>query len=214
MKSVLVACPTALVKDYALDAYLAGFEALEYDNRDLLMVDTTDDEGEYASKLLAMGVNVVHIDPDREGGGLYATIDRAWEVILKKGSAYDYVLSLESDTVIAPEGLTQMVAIANMFRAVVVRHAYMHRKVSGYAPNLGILLLRRDAIGPILDRKDENGVYVHESRRFMIESLQSGMPVFDVYNLFETHHHLEDGVIEKKVVWGHGIKAGGIGAPE
>ena len=59
---VLVACPVAEIKNYALDEYMDAYTNYEYENKSLFMVDNTiDDGGEYHEKLLARGINSVHI---------------------------------------------------------------------------------------------------------------------------------------------------------
>ena len=94
--SVLVACPTYSGLASCLDDYLAAYAGVRLDAPDLMLVDNTDDDGEYArsisAKVEAVGGYVKRIEPSEDWED---TFYRAWGVILPHAlwNGYTWVLS-------------------------------------------------------------------------------------------------------------------------
>jgi hypothetical protein len=170
---VLVACPTYAGKEYALDAWVAGFRALDYPDLSAYQVDNTnralDPDLRFFGRVKATGIEVSHLDPwpdwDR-------TFKRCWELILQRAQQLDayWVLSMEADNVVAPEGLRIMVDLALAANAHLVTHSYpMHRsaaQASGADPEtffyneLGCALMSRSLLARAIDEFDEHGQMV------------------------------------------------------
>lgn len=140
--SVLVACPTYRGKRYALVHYMESFEAFEYPNRDLLLVDNTGDEGKYAAWLeREFGVGVRHIEPEPE---FEDTFLRAWEIITDYAVEHQYgwVLSLEQDVIAPPMLIDTLLNAATYIGAPFVTHTYpFHDGKDGYYQGLGCTLM-------------------------------------------------------------------------
>lgn len=167
--SVLVACPTYAGKEYALDAWVAGYEAMEYEPRHAYQVDNTATSTAYFDRVKATGIEATHVVPwpdwDR-------TFKRCWELILQRAQALDcyWVLSMEADNVAAPEGLGLMVDMALTGNCHLVTHSYpMHKsaaEASGVDPEqfyydeLGCMLMSRRLLERALDEYDEYGQMV------------------------------------------------------
>ncbi len=170
---VLVACPTYAGKEYALDAWVAGFAALEYPDKFAYQVDNTnrslDPELRYFDRIRATGIDATHMDPwpdwDR-------TFRRCWGLILEHAQALGayWVLSMEADNVVAPEGLGVMVDLALAGAAHLVTHSYpMHASAAAasgkdpgtfYYNELGCALMSRSLLARALDEYDEYGQMV------------------------------------------------------
>jgi len=127
---VLVACPTYAVKEYALDAWVAGSEAMTYAPRYAYQVDNTAVSEAYFERVKATGIDATHIVPwpdwDR-------TFKRCWELILERAQRLDcyWILSMEADNVVAPEGLGIMVDMALAGACHLVTHSYpQHRSAA------------------------------------------------------------------------------------
>ena len=166
---VLVAAPTYAGKEYALDAWVAGFHALDYEPKYAYMVDNTAVSEAYFRRIEATGIQATHVVPwpdwDR-------TFRRCWELILQRAQALDcyWVLSMEADNVVAPEGLGIMVDLALAGNAHLVTHSYPQHKsaalASGADPEgfyyneLGCALISRSLLARALDEYDEYGQMV------------------------------------------------------
>lgn len=168
--SVLVACPTYAGKEYSLEAWKAGYEALVYDEpKFAYQVDNTAAGTGYFERLKDLGISATHIAPwpdwDR-------TFKRCWELIAERARDLDcyWVLSMEADNVVAPEGLQIMVDMALAGNCHLVTHSYpMHRsaaEASGVDPDtfyyneLGCMLMSRRLLERALHEFDEYGQMV------------------------------------------------------
>lgn len=166
---VLVACPTYGGKEYALDAWVAGFNALDYEPKYAYQVDNTAVSEKYFDRIVATGIQATHVVPwpdwDR-------TFRRCWELILQRAQALDcyWILSMEADNIVAPEGLGIMVDLALASNAHLVTHSYPQHKsaalASGADPEgfyyneLGCALISRSLLVRALDEYDEYGQMV------------------------------------------------------
>ena len=166
---VLVACPTYAGKEYALDAWKAGFDAMTYQPRVAYQVDNTAISEAYFDRIRGLGIDSTHVVPwpdwDR-------TFKRCWELILERAQQLDcyWILSMEADNVVAPEGLGIMVDMALDGACHLVTHSYpMHRtaaEASGVDPEtfyyneLGCMLMTRSLLARTLDEFDEYGQMV------------------------------------------------------
>lgn len=173
---VLVACPTYAGKEYALDAWAAGFRAMRDAHPEPVyayQVDNTnralDPDLRYLARLTAAGIDASHLDPWNDWD---RTFRRCWEAILDRARDLDcyWVLSMEADNVVAPEGLGIMVGIALAGACHLVTHSYpMHRsaaEASGADPEqfyyneLGCALMTRSLLARALEEWDEFGQMV------------------------------------------------------
>jgi hypothetical protein len=168
--SVLVGCPTYAGKEYSLDAWLEGARGFTYDEPVYLyQVDNTAISSAYFERLKDKGLSASHLDPwpdwDR-------TFKRCWELIAERARDLDcyWVLSMEADNVVAPEGLRIMVDLALAGNCHLVTHSYpMHKsaaEASGVDPEtfyyneLGCMLMSRRLLERALDEYDEYGQMV------------------------------------------------------
>jgi hypothetical protein len=186
--TVLVACPTAAVKNYCLQKYVDAYKAFTYKDKYLLFMDTTPmDGGENLALLCSLGAQCDHIEPHPD---LRDTVDAAWKRIVTVSAFgnYEYILSLESDVIAPPETLSVMVSLADMYGAAQVRHSYPLRKKEGLVHALGCTLwptwLFRHGF-------ELNGLHF-ETRCTQI-ALASGEPLLDVHNMLKLQHLDEDG---------------------
>jgi hypothetical protein len=152
---VLVACPTYAGKQYALDEWVEGYKALAYEPKCAYQVDNTNESQAYFEEIKKKGIDCTYLQPwpdwDR-------TFKRCWELILSRAQAFDcyWILSMEADNVVAPEGLEIMVNMALYGAVHLVTHAYpMHEsaaKASGmkatdwYYHELGCMLMSRQLL--------------------------------------------------------------------
>ena len=168
--SVLVACPTYAGKEYALDRWVASARSLVYPEPiHFYQVDNTAVSLAYFERIKATGIDASHLDPwpdwDR-------TFKRCWELILERARALDcyWVLSMEADNLVAPEGLELMVDLALAGGCHLVSHSYpMHKsaaEASGVDPEtfyydeLGCMLMTRRLLERTIDEFDEYGQMV------------------------------------------------------
>lgn len=102
---VLVATPTTSAKRYILALWLRTLQRLTYANKDILIVDNSDDGGAYAQMIADLGFPVVR---SRHMENPYDQLIAARNLIREHAVAngYDYWLSLESD-VIPPEDVIE-----------------------------------------------------------------------------------------------------------
>jgi hypothetical protein len=171
---VLVACPTYAGKEYALGAWVAAARGFTYDEPvHAYQVDNTnraiDPELRYFDRVRATGIDASHLDPwpdwDR-------TFKRCWEAILERAQQLDcyWILSMEADNLVAPEGLGIMVDLALAGNAHLVTHSYpMHRSAAEaagvdpetfYYDELGCMLMTRSLLARALEEYDEYGQMV------------------------------------------------------
>lgn len=167
--SVLVACPTYAGKEYALEAWAAGYHAMTYEPRFAYQVDNTAVSEAYFDRIRETGISATHLVPwpdwDR-------TFKRCWDLIAEHARSLDcyWVLSMEADNVVAPEGLGIMVDMALAGNCHLVTHSYpMHRsaaEASGRDPEtfyyneLGCMLMSRRLLERSLEEYDEYGQLV------------------------------------------------------
>jgi len=125
MERILVACPTYIGKDYCKAEYLAAYEALDWPNKTLLMVDTTNYPG---------GPNV-KIGKGMEGIRQYFLV-----------GPYDYWLNLEADIIAPPETVRVLLKYAGK-EAAWVTHAYpLRHNPTEQAASFGCSLFSRRII--------------------------------------------------------------------
>lgn len=200
---VLVACPTYAGKEYALDAWVAGFKALTYEQKFAYQVDNTRVSPAYFEKLKSKGIDCTHLTPwpdwDR-------TFYRCWQLMLKRAQDLDcyWVYSVEADNVPAPESLEIMVNVALYGNLHLVTHAYPMHKTAAKASNipedsflyseLGCMLMTRSLLERAIEEFEEYGnivsaIFGSESRyaggyaklmnRFKVEHLDGYEMSFD-----------------------------------
>lgn len=150
---ILIACPTADVKDYCLNEYLDAYEAFVTDEElDLFMVDTTPGSTHYMNKLREMGVDCVHMQPPYYPmlNCLVYTVSKAWEVIIKEAweREVDYILSLEVDVIAPPEAVDILLKVAEENGAQIVAHSYPYVGWRNGAHSLGCMLIDRFLFEP------------------------------------------------------------------
>lgn len=167
---VLVACPTYAGKEYALDAWVAGVRALQYDGEvHAFQVDNTAVSMGYFERIKATGISASHLTPWPDWDRTFLA---CWRAILERAQELDayWVLSMEADNVVAPEGLAVMVDMALAGNCHLVSHSYpMHKsaaEASGadpetfYYDELGCMLMTRSLLARALDEYDEYGQMV------------------------------------------------------
>lgn len=99
-KRILVACPTAEGKDYALEKWVETAKSLTYDNYDIHLVDNSE-TSDYMNDVRERFGDVLTINRvspsqyDSFRHALAKSHNRCSEKVLKEG--YDYLLHLESD---------------------------------------------------------------------------------------------------------------------
>lgn len=153
--SVLVGCPTYAGLSECLDEYLEAFKNLSWFNRRLILVDNTDDGGEYAAKIRPkveeVGGILKRVEPSEDWEDTFC---RSWHVILMhaKWNGYTWVWSLEQD-VIAPElALDTMLNAACYLKAPFVTHTYpYHGGKPGYYQGLGCTLMKTELVTAALE---------------------------------------------------------------
>jgi hypothetical protein len=191
---VLMACPTYAGKEYALDAWIAGFKAQTYTDKHAYQVDNTRVSTAYYEQMRAKGIDVTHLTPwpdwDR-------TFYRCWQLILERAKALDcyWVLSVEADNVPAPDAMERMVDLALAGRVHLVTHAYpMHAAAaraagipedSFYYHELGCMLLSRSLLERVIDEFEEWGQIVQAI--FTVNDRYHG-GYMKLTNLFEVQH--------------------------
>jgi hypothetical protein len=152
MDSVLVACPTARVKDYALDSYLRAYNSFNYDNKNLLMVDTSPIGDNYDEKLIKDGVETV-VRYECSILSLPYTITRVWEEVLIPyawETNVDWVFHLESDVICPPNTIDYLLSAANTYGASIVSHSYGCRSYQElkFTQSIGCIMFKRSVFKP------------------------------------------------------------------
>jgi hypothetical protein len=167
--AVLVACPNYAGKEYALGAWVDGFHGLDYEPKYAYMVDNTSVSMGFFELIRSVGISASHLTPYP---GWDRTFKRCWDLIAERARELDcyWVLSMEADNVVAPEGLAIMVDMALAGNCHLVTHSYpMHRsaaEASGVDPEtfyyneLGCMLMSRRLLERALDEYDEYGQMV------------------------------------------------------
>jgi hypothetical protein len=166
---VLVACPTYAGKEYCVDQWIAGFNAISYADKFAYQVDNTRISPAFYELLKEKGVDCTHLVPwpdwDR-------TFYACWKLILQRAQALDcyWVFSVEADNVPAPESLRLMTNLALLGKVHLVTHACpMHAsaaKASGVPENsfyyheLGCTLISRSLLERAIAEFEEHGQIV------------------------------------------------------
>lgn len=166
---VLVACPTYAGKQYCLDQWVAGFDALDYKDKWAYQVDNTRVSPAYYDLLKSKRIDCTHLIP-------WADWDRTffacWKLILKRAVDLDcyWVFSVEADNVPAPESLRLMINLAILGKVHLITHACpMHKSAaeasgvpedSYYYHELGCMLLSRSLLQRVIDEFEEFGQMV------------------------------------------------------
>ncbi|KKM70114.1 hypothetical protein LCGC14_1444010 [marine sediment metagenome] len=99
---VLIGGPTSVHKDYCVQELVKAVKQLKrYPNCEILFVDNTYDDGQFAHKMRRLGIPTIHIKPANENVPTRKRLVdcRNWlrEKALRDG--FDYLLSFESDLV-------------------------------------------------------------------------------------------------------------------
>lgn len=164
--AVLMACPTYAGKEYCLDAWVRGYDLLDYEPKYAYQVDNTRGTQNYFQRIKRTGILCTHIDPWKDWD---RTFRRCWELILERAKKLNcyWVYSVEADNVPAPESLRIMVDIALMGAIHLVTHVYpMHEtaaKASGlkgnefYYNELGCMLMTTSLLERAVKEFEEYG---------------------------------------------------------
>lgn len=126
---VLVGAPTYIGMDYALDRYIAAYDAFVWPERGLMLVDNTKDGGEYARSItdkVQAGDprrHMRHIEPSPTWE---ETFKRSWDNLVTHAhfNGYKWILSLETDVIIPALGLDALLNIAGFCNSPFVTHLY------------------------------------------------------------------------------------------
>ena len=153
-------------KEYALDRWVAGYNALTYLDKSAYQVDNTRVSPAYFELIKSKGIPCSHLTPWADWD---RTFFRCWQAMLQRAKqigAY-WVYSVEADNVPAPESLNIMVNIALLGKIHLVTHAYpMHdtaRQASGIPENsfyyneLGCMLMTRSLLERAIDEFELHG---------------------------------------------------------
>jgi len=100
LPKVLAFTVTYSGKDYCLDEFVDNIQKFTYANYDHIVIDNTDDNGEYTERLKSkfepLGIKVYHVKRGKNSREALAKSQNfAREIFLNGG--YDYLFSLESD---------------------------------------------------------------------------------------------------------------------
>lgn len=126
---VLVAAPTYIGKEYALDEWINAFNAYTYENKVSYMVDNSMTGLQYFNTLKECGIKCSHIVPFTDKP-MEFTFHKCWEMILEEAEREGcyWVYSVEADNVPAPESLEIMIDTALISGVHLVTHDYpMHK---------------------------------------------------------------------------------------
>lgn len=155
--SVLVAAPTYRGKDYALDRYQAAYEAFEWPERSLLLVDNTRDGGEYAQSLRDRGIpKVLRVEPTFD---FEETFTMCWREVLRVAldEEWKFVLALETDVIGPPLLVDTLLNIAGYCHSpfVTVTYPYHDGRLREYYQGLGCLLMSTELLALAMRKCDE-----------------------------------------------------------
>ena len=156
--NVLVAAPTYIGKDYALDEYLSAYNHFVWDDRALMLVDNTRDNGEYAAHLRELHVPIVkREEPTRD---FEETFSRCWRRILEEAQRgeWTWILSLESDVIGPPLLLDTLLNAAIYCQAPFVTHCYPYhdsRRYTEYYQGLGCVLMTTELLAKAFELHDD-----------------------------------------------------------
>lgn len=102
MKKILIACPTANIKDYCLNDWMENISKFDYPNLDILLVDNSEFRDYYIELKNRFGnlpnFKVERVTPQQYPDFKYA-LAQSHDVCRKRAleGGYDYLLHLESD---------------------------------------------------------------------------------------------------------------------
>jgi hypothetical protein len=136
---ILVACPTARVKDYALSRWLECFYAFNTSDRAMFMADNTPGTLSYLYDLRAQGVPCVHVEPMPD---FWDSMHVQWQAIVARAHEIgaEWIASIEADMVCPPETLNVLLAHSGGYRCIA--HDYPARDAEqGRTVSLGCTLL-------------------------------------------------------------------------
>ena len=163
---------TYVGKEYCLDAWWDGYNALTYADREAFVVDNTFIGLQYLKTLQDKGIPSVHLQPYRDQQLEY-TLHAGWELIAEhaRDVEADWIYSVEADNGPAPESLEKMHAIARYANLHLVTHDYpMHAsavEASGmkgdefYYTEFGCLLMTRQLLERALAEYDTYKYMAH-----------------------------------------------------
>lgn len=153
--TVLVGCPMYAGMASVLDEYLEAYSALQWPKRKLMLVDNTDDGGEYAAsirpKVEAVGGEVKRVVPSDDWED---TFHRCWSVLQvhAQWNGYTWFLSLEQDVIVPPLTLDAMLNVAGYCKAPFVLHTYpYHNGKPGFYQGLGCTLIKTELLTVALE---------------------------------------------------------------
>ena len=154
--TVLIGCPTYKGLQNCLDEYLDAYKAFEWPRRSLMLVDNTNDGGEYARSIRAKVESVPRgslkrIEPSEDWED---TFYRAWNVILTHAlwNGYTWVLSLEQDVICPPLTVDTLLNTAGYIKAPFVTHTYpYHNGKPGFYQGLGCTLMKTELLDGALN---------------------------------------------------------------
>lgn len=154
--TVLIGCPTYSGLAACLDEYLAAYDAFQWPRRTLLLVDNTNDGGEYARSVRAKveskeGRSLKRIEPSKDWEDTFL---RSWNVLLTHAlwNGYTWVLSLEQDVICPPLTVDTMLNVASYVKAPFVTHTYpYHNGKPGYYQGLGCTLMKTELLRGALE---------------------------------------------------------------
>jgi len=155
MDSVLVCCPTAISKDYCLTQYLDAFHALKHENKQLLMVDTSDLEHNYVSRLENAGVKyVTRFDCNQNSkNSLPYLITQIWEQVIIPIAwelNVDWIFHLESDIICPPHTIQFNLDAVERYNVGIVGHSYLARNTPDlyFEHAIGCIMWKREIFEP------------------------------------------------------------------
>jgi hypothetical protein len=102
------------------------FNSLTHEDKDALQVDNTRDSEAYTKLINSKGIRGVHVNPFPD---FERTFHRCWQIVHQEAviEGFDWVFSVEADTIPAPESLALMLDICKRGNIQMLTHTYpMH----------------------------------------------------------------------------------------
>jgi hypothetical protein len=137
---ILIATPTADIKDYCFDAWSDYLHSITYENKEILIVDNSKNP-DYYKKIINKGFNCIHYEPKKNENirEIMCTCNNIIRDYFLSGS-HDFLFSIESDIFTAPNILEHLLWFKKKVIGLTyfIYHSYLSQIINFEGEDFGV----------------------------------------------------------------------------
>lgn len=170
MDSVLIATPFYYGKMYCLDIFLKSVESINYKNKKLLIIDNSPKDKQLDAEVLKDKLqntkfDIIYLSISNRKFNSREVLAYSYAIALCyfEGYRFDYMLILEADVIIPPDGLNQLIETSKKYHGIVCGLVFRDKgkQIQAYKDGL-----------KLWDKRNRDGLYRLERTPYTLQEIE------------------------------------------